>query len=251
MNPTLHLLRRSFPEEPQLGTAVSRAVLERVAAGELPATARISRPGRVVAFGRQDTVSPGYRDAVRAARAAGFEAVERLAGGRAAVYTTGALSFSRTAADRDPTPRTRARFEEVSEIVGGALARLGVDARIGEVPGEYCPGEFSVSAGGRVKLAGIGQRLISGGAHAGAVIVVTGSEEIRSVLIPVYAALGLDWDPATAGSIEDEVPGVTLDDAEAALVAELEERFELREAEIEPRTLELARSLADGHLSPS
>jgi octanoyl-[GcvH]:protein N-octanoyltransferase len=251
VNPPLHLLRRSFPEEPQLGTAVSRALLERVAAGELPATARISRPGRVVAFGRQDTVSPGYRDAVRAARAAGFEAVERLAGGRAAVYTAGALSFSRAAPDRDPTPRTRARFEEISDIVRGALARLGVDARVGEVPGEYCPGEFSVSAGGRAKLAGIGQRLISGGAHVGAVIVVTGSEEVRSVLVPVYAALGLDWEPATAGSIEDEVPGVTLEEAEAALVAELEERFELREAELEPRTLDLARSLADGHLAPS
>jgi hypothetical protein len=93
--------------------------------------------------------------------------------------------------------------------------------------------------------------LISGGAHVGAVIVVTGSEEVRSVLMPVYEALGLDWEPATAGSIEDEVPGVTLEDAEAALVAELEERFELREAELEPRTLELARSLADGHLAPS
>ncbi len=251
MNPRLHLLRRSFPAEPHLGTAVSRAVLDRVAAGELPETARIGRPGRVVAFGRQDTVSAGYREAVRAARAAGFEAVERLAGGRAAVYTGGTISFSRARADPDPPRHTAERFEEMAEIVRAALSRLGVDARVGEVAGEYCPGAFSVNAGGRVKLAGIGQRLISGAAHVGGVLVVTGSDEIRSALLPVYEALGIPWDPRTAGSVEDEVPGVTVEEAEAALLAELAERFDLRDAELDPDTLELAGTLADDHRAPA
>ena len=90
-----------------------------------------------------------------------------------------------------------------------ALARLGVDARVGEVPGEYCPGAFSVNARGRTKLAGVGQRLISGAAHLGGVVVVRDSAGVRDVLIPVYEALGLEWDPETTGSVEDEVPGVT------------------------------------------
>src|SRR3546814_3395762 len=47
-------------------------------------------------FGRQDTITAGYRDAVRAARSMGYEVVERLAGGRAAVFTTGTLAFSRS-----------------------------------------------------------------------------------------------------------------------------------------------------------
>ena len=53
-----------------------------------------------------------------------------------------------------------------------ALQRLGVDARVGEVPREYCPGDYCVNARGQTKLAGIGQRLIKGAWHIGGVIVV-------------------------------------------------------------------------------
>src|SRR3954468_15675311 len=90
--PTLRLLNDSFPDDPVLDTAVSRAVLERVAAGELPETLRLARPGRMVAFGKLDVVGPAYPEAVRAARAGGYEAIERLAGGRAAVFHEGTLS---------------------------------------------------------------------------------------------------------------------------------------------------------------
>jgi len=68
----LRLLTESFPEDAALDPAVSRALMLRVAAGELPATLRISRPAAIVAFGKRDAVSPGYRDAVRAARSGGF-----------------------------------------------------------------------------------------------------------------------------------------------------------------------------------
>ena len=94
-----------------------------------------------------------------------------------------------------------------------ALRTLGVDARVGEVPREYCPGDYSVNARGQTKLAGIGQRLISGAWHIGGVIVVDGGDRVRDILVPVYEALGLDWDPATSGAVADEVPGTTWDDA--------------------------------------
>ena len=58
----------------------------RVGAGERSATLRLARPGAFVAFAKRDVVVPGYEDAVRAARAEGFEAVVRLAGGRAAIF---------------------------------------------------------------------------------------------------------------------------------------------------------------------
>ena len=81
-----------------------------------------------------------------------------------------------------------------------------MDARVGEVPGEYCPGEYSVNAARpAASSSGIGQRVIKGAAHIGGVIVVAGRERVRDVLVPVYEALGLEWDPATAGSVEDEV----------------------------------------------
>ena len=73
---------------------MSRALLQRVAAGELPETLRLARPGAMVAFGKQDAVASGYADAVRAARSGGFEAVLRLAGGRAAVFHEGTIALA-------------------------------------------------------------------------------------------------------------------------------------------------------------
>ena len=80
----------------------------RVAAGELPETLRLARPGAIVAFGKRDVVSPGYADAVQAARAGGFEAIERLAGGRAAVFHEGTIAFAHAIPDADPRDADRA-----------------------------------------------------------------------------------------------------------------------------------------------
>jgi octanoyl-[GcvH]:protein N-octanoyltransferase len=132
-------------------------------------------------------------------------------------------------------------------VIERALRRLGVDARIGEIPGEYCPGAWSVNARGRVKLAGIGQRIVSGAAHLGAVLVVSDSELLRRTLEPVYAALELEWDPATAGAIEDEAAGATLDDAERAVLEELGELFTLVDADLDEPTLELAAEREGEH----
>jgi octanoyl-[GcvH]:protein N-octanoyltransferase len=243
----LRVIRRGFPDRPAYGTAVSEALLHRVAAGELPATLRIHRPSRELAFAKQDRAAPGFEAAVRSAREAGFEPVLRLAGGRAAVFTEGTLALAWSSPDPRPTRRTHDRFRTMAEIVAGALAELGVDARIGEVPGEYCPGAWSVNARGAVKLAGIGQRIIRGGAHLGTVLVVRDSVLVRSALEPVYAALGLDWDPETAGSVSDEVGEVSLDRAEQALLAQFASRFELVEAELDAETLQRARRLEPEH----
>ena len=247
--PRLRLIRQGFPDRPAFGTAVSEAILQRVAAGELPATLRLHRPARELAFSKQDRAAAGFPAAVAAARAGGFEPVVRLAGGRAAAFHEGSLALAWSSPAERPTAGTAERFELVAGLVTGALRRLGVDARVGEIPGEYCPGAWSVNAGGRVKLVGIGQRIISGGAHVGVVVVVTGSDLLRSALEPVYAALELEWEPATAGAVEDEAPGTTLDDAEEAILAEVGSRFDLSPAELDPATLELAASLEEGHLA--
>jgi lipoate-protein ligase A len=246
----LRLTRDAFPDDPTLDTAVSRAILLRVSAGELPETMRLGRPGAMVAFGRRDVASSGYARAVRAARARGFEAVERLAGGRAAVFHERTVAIAHAVADRDPTPDTRARFDDMAAIVAGALGSLGIDARIGEVAGEYCPGEHSVNAGGRTKLAGLGQRLVKGAAHMGGVVVVGGSDRVRDVLVPVYDALGLEWDPDTVGSVEDELGTGDLESMEKAILEQLALRYELEEASLDRATLSLAEELAPRHSSP-
>jgi hypothetical protein len=122
---------------------------------------------------------------------------------------------------------------------------LGVDAHTGEVPGEYCPGDYSINARGATKVAGLGQRIIKGASHIGGVIVVGDSARVRDVLIPVYAALGLEWDPATTGSVVDEVGAIRFEDVAGAIRAELPP---LDEAALDDDTLALAETLTPEHL---
>ena len=246
----LKLLTASFPDHPALDTAVSRALMLRVAAGELPETLRVARPGPIVAFGKRDAVTTGYADAVRAARDGGYEAIERLAGGRAAVFHEDTIALAHAVPDPDPRRRVTERFTMTSDLVTAALRRLGVDARVGEVAGEYCPGSHSVNARGERKLVGVGQRLVAGGAHICAVIVVDGSARVRDILVPVYVALGLDWRPETTGSVVDETPGASWEGVAGAIVSEYADRHGLEAAELDEGTLALARTLAPGHLSP-
>jgi lipoate-protein ligase A len=249
--PSLRMIVAREPGDPALETAISRALLERVAAGELPETVRISRPAAAVAFGRRDVVAPGYREAVEAARALGFEGVERLAGGRAAVFHEDTIFVAHATRERDTRSRVTPRFDAASELMASALGRLEIDARVGEVAGEYCPGDHSVNAGGERKLVGVGQRVIKRGIHVGAVVVVDGAERVNEVLVPVYAALGLDWRPEATGSLAEAAPrAVSWDSAVEAITAEYGVRADAEEAELDPATLALARELAPGHRSP-
>ncbi len=272
--PRLHVVvEPGQPREPVLDTALSRALFLRVAAGELPATLRLTRPAPAVVFGRQDALNPGYAAAAEAARAHGFEAVLRVAGGRAAVFHEGALALAHAVPDPAPRKGIHARFEASATLVEAALRRVGVDARVGEVPGEYCPGTYSVNAGGERKLAGLGQRLVKGASYMGGVLLVSDSASVRTVLTPVYDALGLQWEPATTGAVAEEagfdgLPVVAEDDSAQdggaedrsarspdaawrtvrdALLAEYAERYELVEAELDGETLALAERLASEH----
>jgi lipoate-protein ligase A len=247
----IRLVRSSFPDPPALDTAVSRAILQRVSDGDDPETLRLHRPGRVVAFGPKDRLATGYGKAILAARRHGFGGVQRLAGGRAAVFHEGTIAFAWVIPDPSPRDRIKARFEEVATIMAEAFRTLGVDARIGSVPGEYCPGEHSVNAQGRTKLMGVGQRVVARAAHVGGVVVVGGSDDVRRVLVPVYRALGLDWDPETAGCLQDEVPRISWEAAEQAVLERFATRFELDEGEVPAATVALARTLVPDHaISP-
>jgi lipoate-protein ligase A len=228
--------------------AVSHAVLSEVAAGNLGPTLRLHIPAPVVAFGRADRVTPGYQAAIRAARAHGFGAVERLAGGRAAVFHESTIAFSLAVPDEEPRASIRPRFEMISNLMVEAFESLGVDARVGELAGEYCPGQWSVNAGGLVKVMGVGQRLVRGAAHVGGVVVVDEGERIRDVLIPVYRALRIDWDPRTAGSLSDRAPGLS----NQMVVAAIEERFrathDMEERDLPDGVVAKAFTLIDDHL---
>jgi lipoate-protein ligase A len=244
----LMLIEDSYQDHPAMDVAVSHATLSAVARGDIGAVFRLHVPEPVVAFGRADRVQPGYPLAVRASRAHGFAAVERLAGGRAAVFHGFTLSFSMALPDDDPRRGIRDRFEMISGVMLKAFQSLGIDARIGEVPGEYCPGSWSVNVGGRVKVMGVGQRLVRGGAHIGGVVVVDDGESIRDVLIPVYRALHLDWDPRTSGALADRSPGLDNSKVIKAIVRALSDVYAVVPGQLPAPLLEEARRMIPEHL---
>ena len=174
--------------------------------------ATVHRPEPTVGFGRLDVRLPGYAAAVAAARAHGFEPVVREPGGHAAAYHRGSLVLEIRGSGG--IEGVKQRFEETAGRLVVALRGLGVDGRVGEVPGAYCPGQWSVNLAGRVKLAGLAQRVARGEWMIGSAIICEDVEPVRAVLIDVYAALGLSFDPATVG-----VPGPPIEDVERAILA--------------------------------
>jgi lipoate-protein ligase A len=241
----VRLVRDGFPDDPALDVAVGHALLEAAREGAIGPTLRVYRPGPTVAFGRLDALLDGFGPAVAAARAHGFEPVMRQPGGHAAAYDSGALCVDVVRPETEAIPALQPRFEAAAELFAGALRAVGVDARVGEIPGEYCPGAWTVSAGGRIKLVGTAQRVVRGASLLGAVVLVRGGARVRAVLEDVNAALGLDWDPATAGAAEDDMPGLSVEAVEAAVLDAYAARFgPLWEASLDPATVARARELA-------
>ncbi|MEA1903007.1 MAG: hypothetical protein U9N56_05710 [Actinomycetota bacterium] len=244
----LTLFDEGFPSPGSMDTAVSHAILKSVANKEMGESFRLHRPGPVVAFGRADRASPGYPEAVQIVEQSGFAAIERLAGGRAAVFHEQTLAFSWATPDTNPRSGIEIRFETIANLIAEAFSELGIDSDIGELPGEYCPGRWSLSVAGRSKVMGVGQRLIRGAAHVGGVIVIDQGYRIREVLTPVYEALGLVWNPSTVGALTDVSPGLKVDDVATAVVESVANRFDLEPAVIPEAVVDSARLLMDAHL---
>ncbi len=247
----LTLVRDAGLASGALDVAVAHALLKRVSRGEAPSTLRLHRSGPTVAFGRLDALRPGFAGAAAAARDHGFEPVLRAPGGRAAAYHDASVVLELAVADPDPVTGVQERFADLGEAMAGALRSLGVDARVGEVPGEFCPGPHSVNAGGRTKLVGTAQRIVRGGFLFAASVVVRDPEPVRAVLVDVYAALGLEWDPRTAGAVADTVPEATAGAVEEALAAAFGARHALVPGALDADTLAAARARLDRHVVPS
>lgn len=247
MTRSIKLITGGRTDPPEFDTAVSRATLLDVSEGRRAETLRVHRPARIVAFGRQDVLSANYPAAVTAARQAGFAPVERLAGGRAAVFHEETIAFAWSIPEDDPKTSITARFVEISELITRALSKLGVAAGVGEIPGEYCPGAYSVHARGAVKLMGVGQRLTKKAAHVGGVIVVDHADLVTRAITPVYDALGLEWDPATSGSIRDEVPSTSWQLVVDALLGEFSALYSLEPSHLDEALIERAYELAPQH----
>lgn len=197
--------------DPVLDVALSHALLREVAAGARGETVRIYRPAAAVAFGRLDVLRPGFAAAAAAARAAGSTPLVRSVGGHAAPYDGGSLVVERLVPAADMAAGLHERFEDMSARVARVLGDLGFDARVGELPGEYCAGAHSINLGGGLKVAGIAQRAMRGAALTSAIVTVHGGEALRAMVARVYAALELDVDPGVSGALDEAGPVATAD----------------------------------------
>ncbi|WP_232687033.1 lipoate--protein ligase family protein [Halobacterium zhouii] len=185
--------------------------------GEL--AVRVWAPGRMVAFGRRDANEDGYDAAREAAREHDFPAVERQVGGRAVAYTDSTLAFARFEPTEDIRTGLSERYDAMVADVLAALEAVGVNAREGEPPDSFCPGDHSVQ-GDTGKLAGVAQRVTKGAALTSGVLVVDDRAEIASVLDDVYGAFGVPFNPDSVGSVAAEGGdiGSVRDELESALV---------------------------------
>ena len=193
--------------------AVSRALLERVASGSLDGALRIWRPVPAVSFSKVDMLSPGAGAALAVAEQAGIPFVQRMSGGHAVI--AGPESLGVGVAEASQTfEATQERYERMSAAIVAALGALGVPAEPGALPGEWCPGTWSIHSG-PVKLAGLSQRAIRGAAWTEAVIQLEPPAD-PALWEAVYAALQLPLDTRTLGGA-----GVAFGE----LAAELEARL--------------------------
>lgn len=186
-----------------------------------PGLLRIYRPHPTAAFAPRDTTLPQYAEAARAMEQRGYAPVERRAGGQLAVYDAGALVIDLVAPHAEPRQQVIERFKGFSAAIAAALNRFSIDARVGEVAGEYCPGGYSVNAQGRIKLVGVAQRVGRKAYHLGAVISVVPSEAAKQAVAEAYRIYGFPFAPATFGALHDLVPGIGFGELRETLAAEL------------------------------
>lgn len=210
----------------EYSTTVLRAVQQGMMGGPV---VRIYRPAPTVSFGQQDVRMAGYERARNCSQQHGFTPVVRRVGGRAAAYHHGSVVIDHIQPENDAMFGFRQRFEYFGQLVTAALASLDVAAAVGEIPGEYCAGEYSVHAvlnsGRQIKLAGTAQRVVKGAWLFSTSLVVEDGRAIRDVLTDVYDALDIAFDPQTAGSADEARSEITVDDVIDALLVQYQHRF--------------------------
>lgn len=176
-----------------------------------PGILRCYRPQPTAAFAPRDMIADYHARAAKAVADAGFAPVERLAGGHLAVYDGNAVVIDLVSPHAKPREHIQERFRLFAGAIASALKKLSIDARIGALPGEYCPGAYSVNGGGLVKLVGNAQRINKNGYHLGAVLSVTPSHQAKAAIAAAYAIMGIKFDPATFGAMTELKPGLSFD----------------------------------------
>lgn len=149
---------KCFDIAPADGLGLDGALLETTAAdGRSRAAVWSSAPALIVS--RRDERLPTFAAAAAAMEAAGLPVLIRQSGGTAVVQGPGILTISLTYAlppGRGPGA-IDTDYGILLEVVGTALAPLGIDLSLGAVPGAFCDGRHNLVMAGR-KIAGTAQK---------------------------------------------------------------------------------------------
>jgi octanoyl-[GcvH]:protein N-octanoyltransferase len=201
--------------------------------------------GPTVAFSARDLRSPGIVEATRIARSAGFAAVVRSPGGRMVAYDSGAVVIDHLTRSTDLRQAGTETFAHHAAAHADVLRTLGdVDARVGEVEGEYCPGEHSVNVGGRAKIIGSAQRVTGTGALFSSVVQVTVPDAVREVIVATSAALGYRLRESSIAGLADVAPALTPAHVAEAFADDYRRRLATSDTQHDPRLLDHAAGAA-------
>lgn len=182
-----------------------RSALESMRSSDEPfAVLHVRRAPRVIAFSRRDERRPGFAKARSAAVAHGFGVAVRAVGGTFAPLHDGSVIVDEYGFAAGRGSETTARFARHAHILRRVFASYGVDARVGEVEREYCPGAFSVNARGVAKISGTAQRVSRDAWVVSSVIQVGATEPLLAVTEACARALDQPVDLATIGSMAGE-----------------------------------------------
>jgi octanoyl-[GcvH]:protein N-octanoyltransferase len=108
-------------------------------------------PSRIAAL-------PGFAEAATRSAAQGWPVIVRATGGAPVPQFPGMLNVA--LAYHLPAERPWSLddgYRHLAHVLTGALARLDLSAKIGEIADAFCPGRYDLSLGGR-KIAGLAQR---------------------------------------------------------------------------------------------
>ena len=176
-NEQVKLMRGPVALEQALEMAFAHALVRQANAGEFDEVLRFYQPlASAVVFSRRDTNAPRFTRAVAMAKRSGFQVAVRSAGGRAVAYTTEALVIDHVRHEPQAVTGQNTRFEYFAALYAGVLNGLGIPAAVGAVPGEYCPGAYSVNVRGRKKVVGTAQRVLRS-AWLFSTLVILGDED--------------------------------------------------------------------------
>ena len=160
------------------------------------------------AFGRLDRLRPATPRRRRRRARPRLRPLLRAGRRSRRVYDERSVVFERSRRTTTSPPASRSVSVDGTARIVAALRQLGLEPHVRRAAGRVLrrrPQREPRRHQGRRH----GPARRPGAALFAAVVLVGGGDAIRAALTDIYAALELDWDPSTAGSIQDVAPHIT------------------------------------------